>query len=148
MKKLLLVFCLLFVFAEAHVSNWPLRPSADLRDDAMKQIKAFTENFPQDAAVTRAKEILADETLQKDMHAWMRPTMDLALEILDRHPVSPDNEAIRKAALIILDYQGVPALDKAETALLPPPMVVVEMTRPRRPCYPKIFIINELMIVL
>ena len=72
MKKLLLVFCLLFVFAEAHVSNWPLRPSADLRDDAMKQIKAFTENFPQDAAVTRAKEILADETLQKDMHAWMR----------------------------------------------------------------------------
>lgn len=104
MKKLLLVFCLLFGFAEAHVSNWPLRPSADLRDDAMKQIKAFTEKFPQDAAVARAKEILADETLQKDMHAWMRPTMDLALDVLDRHPVSPDNEAIRKAALIILDY--------------------------------------------
>ena len=104
MKKILIVFCLLFVFAEAHVSNWPLRPSADLRDDAMKLIKAFTENFPQDAAVARAKEILADETMQKDIHAWMRPTMDLALDIIDRHPVSPENEAIRKAALMILDY--------------------------------------------
>ena len=104
MKKLLLVFCLLLAFTDAQALSWKIRPSVDLRDDAMKLIKAFTENFPQDAAVARAKEILADETMQKDVHAWMKPTMDLALDIIDRHPVSPENEAIRKAALMILDY--------------------------------------------
>ena len=104
MKKLLLVFGLLLALTEAQALSWKIRPSADLRTDAMKLIKEFTENFPQDAAVVRAKEILADETMQKDVHAWMKPTMDLALDIIDRHPVSPENEAIRKAALMILDY--------------------------------------------
>ena len=60
MKKLLLVFGLLLAFTEAQALSWKIRPSADLRTDAMKLIKEFTENFPQDAAVARAKEILAD----------------------------------------------------------------------------------------
>ena len=49
MKKILIVFCLLLAFTEAQALSWKIRPSADLRTDAMKLIKEFTENFPQDA---------------------------------------------------------------------------------------------------
>lgn len=103
-KLTLLLACLLLATVETYGLSWKIRPSADLRDDVLKLIQGFAEQFPADAAADRAKAMVADAKLRDDPHAWMAPTMELALDVLERHPLTAENDAIRKAALLILDY--------------------------------------------
>ena len=104
MRQILLLLAFL-LSVQVHSMSWKIQPLEDLRRDVNAQVNEYIASFPQDElGVSKAKAHLSNDANAADSRFWIKSSLELSQDILRRHPLSPDNESIRKAAFLILDY--------------------------------------------
>jgi L-ascorbate metabolism protein UlaG (beta-lactamase superfamily) len=75
-----------------------------LRRGAMKELKRFAEEFHDRPPAGDALRLVDQDEQSTDPHAWIAGTLDWADRALKTAPPSDENDRIRRAILLIVDY--------------------------------------------
>lgn len=102
-KTILIAFLLLTFLSPAFAVLWQPRPIEEERAETIKKLEFLISEFKDSDAAKEAASLLQAEKATKNQE-WVAMTIGFARNMLDRYPVSPENDAIRLVLLHILDH--------------------------------------------
>ncbi len=83
--------------------NWPVTPEPELHQQSNAAIAVIIRDFPGTPAATLAEKVQSADATQPK-YGWIGESIQLAEQLLLQYPPSTEHQAIRRAALLLMDY--------------------------------------------